>query len=607
MRRILILAVLVGVTGSAAAQQARSSSAAAETTGHVVPQYADEVVVTATLEEEKRPEISATVTVISGEEIRRRQAPEVLDLLRTVAGVSVVRSGSPGKVTSLFTRGTNSNQTLFLWNGVAINDPFLGALDLSGLSTEGIERVEVVRGPFSALYGGDAVGGVVQLLPARHRGVALRLEGGEDSLRRGGVTAGLDTGAVHFDFIGQVRRGDGTVDNDFYDAEEITLRGDWAPRSDLSIGLSLRGLESEVGIPFDFFGNPSPTQSNLRESRQIHLPVRWTGATWSAEGHLAEYRNDLEARDPGNPFTASQTDAVSRTARTVVRRKFAGERGWVAGGGEWDEQTADRQDAFSVLPEVEQSTWAAFAQAHYRAGIATLDAGLRHDDADSFGSETSLRLGGVVALGEHARVRANYGEGFRPPTLSDLYFPGFGNPDLEAERAESWEVGLESERGPWGFGLVAFNIDQENLIQFAPPTFQPFNVGRARSRGLEGEASFARRSFRGRLNLTYLEAEDLDTGLPLLRRPEESASLLLSWGIADWTLHATGRYAGERADIGSVTLDAYTVADLAATWKVRTWIAPYVRVDNVFDEEYDEAAGFPAPDRTLAGGVTLNF
>ncbi|MEM7051365.1 MAG: TonB-dependent receptor [Acidobacteriota bacterium] len=601
-RSILWLTALVGVTSGVAAQTSPPSS-----TSHLIPQYSAEVIVTATLDEEPESEISASATVISTQEIADRQVSEVLDLLRTVPGLAVVRSGSPGKVTSLFSRGTNSNQTLFLWNGLEINDPFLGAVDLSGLSAHGVERIEAVKGPFSALYGGSAVGGVVQVLSAQHQGGGVRLEGGGDGYRRGAFTGGLDVGTVHLELSAQSRQGDGQVDNDFFDSDDLAARAEWQARPDLMVGLGLSGTDSEVGVPFGFFGDPTPNQTNARERRQIQLPVSWTSSDWSVDGRLGRYSEDLVARNPDNPFSGSETEATSSSARAVARRQSDDRSWWIAFGGDWEEQEAEREDAFSVLPTVDQGTWAAFSQLRLQRGPVTLDAGLRYDDADTFGSETNLRLGSVVALGDGWRLRGSYGEGFRPPSLSDLYFPGFSNPDLEAERAESYELGIDGERGAWRWGLVAFNIDQENLIQFAPPTFLPFNVGRARSQGLEGQATVRLDRFVGRLTATYLEAEDRDTDSPLLRRPEESADLLLTWRFGDWTLNAVGQFVGERFDFGGVELDSYTTLDLATTWVVRSWASPFLRIENVTDESYEEAAGFPAPDRTVSGGVSLSF
>jgi vitamin B12 transporter len=630
MRLALVLAGLVGVASPALAQHAGDPASPADPAASEQPEpartapapapvatYAEGVVVTATLDEEEAEEVPASVTVIGAEEIETRRTTEVADLLRTVPGLALARSGSPGKVTSLFVRGAASTQTLVLWNGLRLNDPMFGGYDWAFLPTEGVERVEVVRGPFSALYGGDAAGGVVQVLTSRRRGGSLRLEAGEDAYRRGALAAGFGGGSTHLDVTGHVRRGDGVLENDFFDSDEATARLSWEPRPGVSLGLLGRGNEAEVGVPLGFGGAPTPHHVNRRESRDLALPFRIDRADWEFEGHAARVSSEVEAEDADDPFAASVTDAETLLARTVVTWRPGGGLGaagsgtdgafWIAGGGDWQEQEASTASAFSSLDDVTQTTRAAFAQAHWQRARWTLEAGLRHDDSDRFGGETSVRLGTVAALAPSLRLHASYGEAFRAPTLSDLFLPFFGNPDLHPETTASSELGIEGGDGRWSWSVTGFATDFENLIVFSPPNFRAENVGRAESRGVEASAGFAAGRFHGRVEATWLEAENLDTGEPLVRRPEESASLVVSWAPGPWTLSAAGRHVGERPDLGGIVLPAHRVLDLAASWAARPWLEPFVRVDNALDEEYEEVADFPAPGRTLAGGVALRF
>ncbi len=612
MRLALVLAGLVGVASPAFAQTAPAPPAPAASP---VATYADGVVVTATLDEEEAAEVPAAVTVIGAGEIDARRATEVAELLRTVPGLSVVRSGSPGKVTSLFVRGAASTQTLVLWNGLRLNDPMFGGYDWAFLPTEGVERVEVVRGPFSALYGGDAAGGVVQVLTGRRRGADLRLEGGEDRYRRAALAGGFGEGPLHLDLTGHVRRGDGVLENDFFDGDEATARLSWEPSAGVSLGLLARGNDSEVGVPLGFGGVATPHHVNRRESRELALPLRIDRTQWEVEGHAGRVASDFEAEDPDDPFAAAATEAETLLARAVVTWRpgggpdagGAGGDFWLAGGGDWQEQEASTASPFSSLEGVTQTTRAAFAQAHWRRARWTFESGLRRDDSDRFGGETSVRLGAVAAVVPALRLRGSYGEAFRAPTLSDLFLPFFGNPALRPETTASWELGLEGGGGRWSWSVTGFDTEFENLIVFNPPTFQAQNVGRAASRGVEAAAGYAAGRFHGRLEATWLEAENLDTGEPLVRRPEESAHLVLAWTPEAWTLSAAGRHVGERPDLGGVVLPAHSVADLAASWSARAWLEPYVRIDNALDEEYEEVADFPAPGRTLSGGVALRF
>ncbi|HEY4573300.1 MAG TPA: TonB-dependent receptor, partial [Thermoanaerobaculia bacterium] len=231
---------------------------------------------------------------------------------------------------------------------------------------------------------------------------------------------------------------------------------------------------------------------------------------------------------------------------------------------------------------------------------------------DVYGGKTSLRAGTVVALGSGTLLRASYGEAFRAPSLGELFFPGSGNPDLQPEDSESWELGLEHAAGGWRFVLTGFENRLRNLIQFDFATFTDVNVGRARARGVEGEVAFHRGIWDADLNGTWLDTEDLDTSLELLRRPKRSANLVLTARPGPWTLSLVGRYVGDRADVDPVTFaraenPGYTRLDLAARWKALSWLSPYARVENLTDKEYSQALGFPSPGRTLIGGLSFAF
>ncbi|MFL6235732.1 MAG: TonB-dependent receptor domain-containing protein, partial [Thermoanaerobaculia bacterium] len=189
---------------------------------------------------------------------------------------------------------------------------------------------------------------------------------------------------------------------------------------------------------------------------------------------------------------------------------------------------------------------------------------------------------------------------------------GSGNPDLQPEDSRSYELGLEHAAGGWRFVLTGFENRLRNLIDFDFATFRDVNVGRARTRGVEAEVGFRRGIVNANLNGTWLDTEDLATGLELLRRPKRSANLVVSARPGPWTLSLAGRYVGDRADVDPVTFaraesPGYTRFDLAARWKALSWLSPYARVENVADKDYSQALGFPAPGRTLIGGLSFDF
>lgn len=577
------------------------------------PKFEETVVVSATLDSEEREDVPASVTVLDRQEIEDRQAVDLPELLSTVPGLSVVQAGSPGQQTSVFTRGVESYHTLLLWNGIPLNDPYFGAVNWQFVSLEGVERVEVVRGPFSALYGSNAVGGVVQVFTGARQGGSLSLEGGENGYARGGLAAGADLGSVRLDVTGHVRRGEGELENDFFDGEEAVARALWTVSPGVSVGVLARANDSETGIPLSG-GQPTLNRRISWEEREVAVPFRLERGPWELEAQISETQFDAAFRDPDFPFGALATDTDSEALRgRAVATWRTGQDFWVAFGGDWERlEVTNASGGVPDLDGARQRTWAAFAQASWGRGPVRAELGLRRDDNDVFGAETSLRTGAVLSLSGSTRLRASYGEAFRAPSLGELFFPGFGNPDLQPETGESWELGLEHEAGGWRFALTGFENRLRNLIDFHPVTFVSLNIGRARSRGVEGEVGAQRGIFAARLTGTYQEAEDLDTGLALLRRPEESAALLLTAKPGNWTFNLEGRYVGDRTDLDEVTFSrrenpAYTRVDVAARWRALSWLAPYARVENVADEDYEPVLRYPAPGRTLIGGVAFEF
>lgn len=604
MRQFLLIAGLLGGGVPVLAQPGPQAP---------LPSFEETVVVSATLDSEEREDVPASVTVLDEGEIEDRQAVDLPELLATVPGLTVVQAGSPGQQTSLFTRGTESYHTLLLWNGIPLNDPYFGAVNWQFVSLDGVERVEVVRGPFSALYGSNAVGGVVQVFTGSRQGGSLTLEGGENGYVRGGLAAGANLGPVRLDVTGNVRRGEGELENDFFDGEEAVARALWTVSPGVSLGLFARANDSETGIPLSG-GQPTLHRRISWEEAEVAVPFRLERGSWEVEAQLSETRFDAAFRDPDFPFgaLATDTDSEALRGRAVVTWR-SGQDFWIAFGGDWERlEVTNASGGVPDLDGARQRTWAAFAQASWGRGPVRAELGLRRDDNDVFGAETSLRAGAVLSLSGSTRLRGSYGEAFRAPSLGELFFPFFGNPDLQPETGESWELGLEHEAGGWRFALTGFENRLRNLIDFDPATFVSVNIGRARSRGVEGEVGLRRGIFAARLTGTYQEAEDRDTGLPLLRRPEESASLLLTAKPGDWTFNLEGRYVGDRPDLDEVTFSrrenpAYTRVDLAARWRALAWLSPYARVENVTGEEYEPVLLYPAPGRTLIGGVAFEF
>ncbi len=583
------------------------SPLAAQSSVLPTPIQGEPLVVTASLEPDSPENLPATVEVIDGSEIALRQDDRVIDLLRTVAGFSVAQSGSAGKVASLFSRGVNSNQTLVLWNGVELNDPAFGGFDASTLSTDGVDRVEVARGPFSAVWGSSAMGGVVELITRRGgaSGARARLEDGANAYRRAAATASWsgDHGVV--EASGHVRRGDGELRNDFFDGDELDLRGELFPRADSRVGLLLRRARSRVGIPFDYLGSPTLHQEQAFRSTLVALPVGWNDERWRVDGVVSRHDGALAISDLDDPFAASRT-AARRDALRLVGEYRLTETGRISAGVDGQRESATTESAFGPgLDGRSQRNRAAFGQFNWgsRSWRATL--GLRHDDNDAFGGATSLRGGVVAAVGRFSHLRASYGESFRAPSLGDLYYPGFSNPDLRPERGRSWELGLDGRIARASYRATGFWNDLDQLILYDFTTGRPENIGRARTRGVELAVSARLDAWELRASGTWLDAVDRQTGEALPRRAKQSGELLAFYRAGSWNAGVVLRQVGPRTDVGAVPLAGYAVLDFTVTLAADRRLAPFFKLDNALDRRYEEAAGYPAPGRAWIVGLSL--
>ncbi len=578
--------------------------------------FSGEVTVTATGEATDPGELPVPVTVIDREAMDDAGSDTVADLLRRVPGVTVMRSGAEGSVTSVFTRGTNSNHTLVLFDGVRLNSPYFGGYDFSQLVTAGLDRVEVVRGPYSALWGADAVGGVVNVIPARGRdglGAGVTLEGGEDSWVRaeGQVSWGDDHTEVFLS--GFHREADQGLPNSDFSTDQWLLDAGYSWGRGNRLGLVVQDLSADVEIPFN---GPTVTPQRRQSSDQTvyAVPVRLALAPrWDLEIVASHTDREFSFRDPDDPwgFTASDTGADTDALRLASHHHLgSNDLSW---GLEWRGDTVDDRSVFGAnLDDADTDVGSVFVQDVWSpSGAVTVIAGLRWDDADEWGSELSPRVAALWRFAEGWRLEAGYGEAFRQPSVGELYFPYSGNPELDAETSSSWELGIvrSCSRYAIDWRLSVFDTSLDDMIQFDYASYRFANVGHADITG--AEAGFQKR-FGADLALdaavTWLDTED-EAGNELLRRPEWSGSLSLTGRFfgplrGDVVL----RYVGARDDIDPASYErvrtgGFATADLALRWAVLESLDLTLRVVNLADRRYEEVLGYPAPGRRFLAGL----
>ncbi|HEX8255123.1 MAG TPA: TonB-dependent receptor [Thermoanaerobaculia bacterium] len=579
-----------------------------------------EIVVTASSLPEEVEETPATATVITREEIERREVRDVIDVLREVPGLTGPRTGSPGKTATLFIRGGSSKQALILWNGVEVNYPYYSAYNFGQVSTAGVEKIEVVRGPFSALYGSEAMSGVVNVLTNRTSpGGTLLIEGGERGLFDALASGAATFGSVNVHGAAERRVDEGFAANDDFESTSFT-GGATLTGARYSIGLLARRSEYDLGIPRvpNAAGTafiPSPQRRENAQETLLALPVHFDAAGWAFDLRVANIEHDEEFADPLGTFGPEQsvTDSRNRSARATA--SSATRIGTLSFGAEVEDAVANHVDAFSAVDARERDSRSFFIED--RVSIAAganasieLAAGLRHDEFNSFGSELSPRVAAAWVRSGH-KVRAAYGEGFRAPGIAELYTPVYGNPELEAEQSRTVEIGYERYLTNGNFAVTLFRSDFEDLIFFASD-FRYRNIAAASSQGVE----FAARRTFGKLSTsasyTWLDTEDEATGQQLVRRPEHSGSFALGYDFAPFSAHLVVAHTGERLDVtdllpyGNVTNEAFTTADLTLHYQ-RGPLTPFVKIENVTNEQYEAVFGYPSGGRRIRAGVRFTM
>ncbi|HKL26655.1 MAG TPA: TonB-dependent receptor [Desulfuromonadales bacterium] len=608
------------------------------------------MVVTATRIETALAAVGSSMTVISRQEIENRQAVQLADLLRGVPGLDVVRQGGPGQTASVFLRGANSAHTLVLVDGVELNDPSTPArfFDFAAMPLDNIERIEILRGPGSTLYGSDAIGGVINIITRRGAGApsgSLDIEAGsfsthqeKFSLRGGGEKFNYSLAGSFFstDGVSAASEDDGNSEEDGHDRTSLATRLGLTPNKNLEVDLLYRYLDAETDLD-NFGGAFGDDPNNLYDARSDYVRVQ---AQWDLFDRfweqilgvsLTDYdRTNRNGTDAAHPVASVDSRFEGRLWKADWQNNLAlSEVNTLILGIEHEEESAESRDfrtfedfftgePTSALTEFDGKsarTTGYFLENQWLPTESTiLTGGVRFDDHSRFGSHGTWRLTGshlVSATG--TRLKVSYGTGFKAPSLYQL-FSRFGDLDLDPETSRGWDAGLTQTLfdDRLSLGMTYFQNEFEDLIDFdfSSNAFQ--NIGEASSRGVElTMQTTPTDALEVAATYTYTETEDEMTGDQLLRRPRNKGSVTVNY---QWPNRAVCNleilYVGEREDLvfpDVVTLDSYTLVNLSAVLPLTGYLKLTGRVENLFDENYEEVSGYGTPG--LAGylGAKLTF
>ncbi len=571
--------------------------AAAETVTDSNP--LERVIVTATRTETPLRETLASVVIIDRDQIERSLAGDVAELLRFHAGLELGRNGGPGQTTSLFVRGTESNHALVLIDGVEINPGTLGAAALHNISPHNIQRIEIVKGPRSSLYGSEAIGGVVNIISRRDEGFSAQAGLGRDATREIALSAGKNWQAGSASLSVSRSSSDGfptRVGADLPDRGYDNFSAGF--NASLTAGASTVALRHwhSVGETeyFDFFLQPL-TQDYLNRATALEWRLPAT-QQWNSSLSVSQIEDDIDQQQ-GNDYVRTRRDVAEWQNDLLL-----GQHAVVAGLYVAREKTESL--SFGTRFDEDTDVNALFVEDVVKFGASQLLLAARYTDHESFDGHATYNAEFGHALTDALRLTLATGTGFRAPDATDRF--GFGgNPDLEPEESLSFEAGLRGDWDAHTASLQWFQTDIDDLIEFVfdPVTFggANLNVARARIRGLEARHDW--RSGPWTISTTALvqDPEDRASGKQLARRSKRSLTVNLARTFGEHALGLDVLATSSRPDspFSDISNAGYVLANLTgrlqlgANWRLQG------RLENLLDRRYETAAGFRAADRGI--------
>jgi vitamin B12 transporter len=615
------------------------------------PETLEEVVVTATKTPVPVSQLTSAVEVIKGEELRQKQIKTVIDALRLAQSVTVTQNGGPGTLAAASIRGASTAQTLVLVDGTILNSPTAGQFDFGSLTTDNIERIEILRGAQSMLWGSDAMGGVINIITKKGTGAptasAFQEYGSFVTLREGANVSGtkgpfdLSASVAQWDTNGfsAVNYKRGATERDGYHNFQTSARAGVTLPNDGRLHVNLRWWKTHVDFDnafgnsaFDVFGAKTLDHRLILSGSYDQPITSW----WSQKLTLARDREfafnffGTAQRDLTtgvltslSPFTS---DLETLNHRIEWQHNFQiGKPLLLTTGYQFREGAADSPDFSATSRSKVVSSHAGFAQAQVNLFERFLfTGGVRQDSYNVFGDATTYRVTGGYLLKETGtKFRGSYATGFRAPTINDLFFPDFANPNLRPEKSKGLDAGVDQrfldDRLQLSVGYFWNRF--RDLIQFVtspncPPATAPFgscalNFSNATTKGWETSAQFAvfkNLSLQAQYSKTL--TRNLDNGLRLPRRPVDQASAGLSYQPIDpLRVNLECRFVGGRVNDAANTqkMPSFDVVNVSASYNVTKQWQIFGRVDNLFNKDYEEVLFFGTPIRSVFAGVKFTY
>ncbi|WP_136487356.1 TonB-dependent receptor [Vibrio sp. H11] len=563
---------------------------------------ADEtVVVTANRFAQTLQSTTSPIEVVTRQDIERIQANNLLEVLRTLPGVQVAANGGYGQTQSLFVRGTNSSHVLVLIDGVRFGSATTGTASISAIPLVGVERIEFLRGSRAALYGSDAIGGVINIITATQGSEhQISATAGSDNYYSGQLlTSGQVTDDLHMSLGLSGVDTDGysvqtsDPDDDGYRAKSVTANANYTISNNWDVGLLVMAEEGDV--EFDgYYVRGDETLYNIVTRLNYHDEILQSRLTASTN------------QDKSNSFTAASDKSLYQTDRHEFSfdNQYALSNALSVGVGiNWFKD--DVSQSTVGYDESSRTNLGVYLSSLYQAEQYNVEAAVRSDDNQRYGQNTTWQLGAGYKINDVYRVTANAGTAFKAPTFNQLYYPGYGNPDIKPEKSKNYEVGMTAQ---YEFADFRFNIYRNELTDMIGSS--PLqNYGEVTINGLEVGASFETGPLQHKLSYDLTDAEDKETGNELARRAKHSAKWNLFYELDQWSFNMDYLFQGKRFDDSSNEdkLAAYSLVDISTAYRFTNGVTLSGKVGNLFDKEYETAAGYLTPERKYYATVAYQF
>lgn len=611
-----------------------------------------DVVVSATKTETSTLQVASSFTIITSKELEKLQNHSVIDALKLVEGMSVVQQGGPGRLSSIFMRGANSEHLMIMIDGVKVNDPssVSNSYDISTLMTDNIERIEIIRGPQSTLYGSDAIAGIINIFTKKgtsKSNINLLAEGGSNTYYKGNLglngkleffNYSLSASRMKTDGISAISSKYGATEDDGYSNTTISSRFGFDLSRNFNADLSYRFIDGNTELDQDGKNGDDPNffYKVKEHIANAQLNGNFLDGIWEmslGSSFLSRESDSQDDIDEIRPETSSKVISEGDRLKFFWQNNFKFlKNNTMTLGIETENESAKSEFAY-------YSEWDPYIGSFEEQSIRTTSVylqdqftsfnnlfgtiGLRFDNNEQFGSQITYRIAPAYFVSATStKLKATYGTGFKAPSLFRLYDPTYGNIELQPETSTGWDVGVEQFlfNNLFSLNLTYFNTQFENMFGY-DENFKTINIKEVKTSGIEFSAQLKNyKSFSASLNYTYTNAKDESPNVQpedenLVRRPKHSLNLVLDYMFFNrLDLLVKFRYIGEREDTdfstypsSRVTLKSYTLIDFAVSYQLTKFLKLQGRVENILDTDYEEVLYYGTLGRSGYLGVVLSL